>query len=135
MTKNSEFSPICMANANYDWSEVRNPITKQQVLDWVKVLVQGDYQQTTEALTCCSCYCCLGVLAQENQQLNDGYFHPPEQISYERCYLSVFDFNTKLYTDYYLPMELQNAFAELNDKRNPFPAIAAYIEYVFGLSQ
>lgn len=127
------------AIANYDWSDVVNPITRKQVIKWVADLRSGKFKQTKNNLRLIkngeTCHCCLGVLAEINDQLvvdyDDVLF-----LNYRGSVatLSVSDPDDDFDRDHYLPLALQRAYYELNDAQGwTFAEIAAQIEKDFGL--
>ena len=140
------------ARANYDWSSVKEPATRQQIIDWVKALRSGNYSQTDGALKTLRyndyaeptgiCHCCLGVFAEIN---NDIVTHDEESeyTSYEfkagaDAILGSHLYNSKTYeydyTYFNLPGELQKKYYLLNDDHGKsFNEIADEIEKDFGL--
>lgn len=114
---------------DYDWSAVSNPITDEEVREWVATLRSGDYDQTTGRLhrtvsddyRPCG-YCCLGVANEALKLGLDGHLAELFYFQYEKV------------IPIKIPFELQKYLYGLNDReRKPFNAIADVIEKGFNL--
>lgn len=136
---------------NYDWTDVIDPVTRDQVIQWVKDLESGKFTQTRDYLKVKvdgeACHCCLGVFADTNGKLGkDGN---PEEDGYE---LYVFTGSGSICTlgadqewnddlnDYeygpghVFPQELQKKYYTMNDSQGKsFTEIAQEIRKDFGI--
>lgn len=125
----------------YNWSEVVDPITEEQLVKWIADLRSGEYRQGQNFLYqekegICS-HCCLGVLAESvgNLEKNTEYDD----------YMKIGTFNgstssligeglDRYYKRPFLPALLQNELYQMNDTQNKsFAEIADYLELTFGL--
>ena len=120
-----EINPNSRYMQLYDWSRVKDPITSEQLTQWLVALRSGHYEQTLSALKeiiyendqgeCTYGFCCLGVL-------NDLY---PVENLYDTCFLKSFE------NEFELPNNLQELLANLNDSGGSFSSIADEIEKGF----
>ena len=132
---------IAPALNDYEWGNVKAPITKQQVIDWVDELRSGNYEQGEGKLRDSSdtraCFCCLGVLAESRNELNfDECFNPhgmPGNRIPQGGYLRVLTRQDYSQEYYYLPQELQRKLANMNDSKLMFREIADFLEKEFAL--
>lgn len=140
------------ARANYDWSSVKEPATRQQIIDWVKALRSGNYNQIDGSLKTIRyndddeptgmCHCCLGVFADINNDIvtnaeDTDYTYYEFKAGADSILGSEF-YNEKTYqydhTYFNLPGELQKKYYMLNDEQGKsFNEIADVIEKDFGL--
>lgn len=126
---------LAPAFSQYNWNEVKEPITRQQVINWVRELRSGKYEQgegrLREDSDSCRCYCCLGVYAESEGRLDSqGKFVIPGQLYNQGGYLRTYDL---LPTYHVLPQSLQHKLANMNDIKIPFEGIANYLEEIFAL--
>lgn len=135
------------ALTNYDWKEVKEPITRKEAKAWVKNLRSGKFEQGRNALkdlvsveheggpvTGTACFCCLGVLADARGDItieNSDYRFKGTETGYLRqCETEEFC----VYTFYGMPMDLQREYADFNDELDyTFSMIANKVEEDFGL--
>jgi len=145
MTMNSEFSPLCMANCNYNWSDIQEPITREKLIDWIKVLRSGEYEQAEGFLRSEGVgFCCLGVYAHHNSTLNEDGVFAPEGFSPTS--------DTSLYAlgedhatfHFHIPEDMQDYLIGHNDgycikgdhvASKSFYEISCILERMFGLAQ
>lgn len=110
---------------NPNWSEVINPLTDEQVKTWLEALRSGNYEQTDGKLCDEFGYCCLGVLANVMDVLGSLFQnHDGELTKWGNL-----DDNSPAV--YYLPWDIQESLAGLNDSGNDFKYIANVIEAGF----
>jgi hypothetical protein len=132
-----DFKPVSEENipyfrTKYDWDIVENPITDEEVREWITELRSGNFKQAQEVLKSedilGTCYCCLGVL-QEIQNLEIDPERDSELLVSMR-------WEDGIKESYYikLPSALQGYLAGLNDEQNyTFEQIADVLEKGFNL--
>lgn len=115
---------------DYDWSQVENPITDEQVKAWVEALRSKTYEQGRYCLSMDGTYCCLGVansifdLGVDNLEADLHYWTESEDKEEEAVVIYML-----------IPHLLQEHLAEFNDiDELTFAQIADKIEKGFGLA-
>jgi hypothetical protein len=132
-----------MANCNYDWSDVEQPITRENLIGWIKTLRSGEYQQAKGALrkydeeTFAGGYCCLGVYAHTNNTLKYGYFEPEGFKPSSSSSLNAWNEAYGSYS-FYMPDALQEYLMIHNDggycvSSKSFYEISCILERMFGI--
>lgn len=105
---------------DYDWTEVVQPITDEEVRQWTAALRSGNYTQGYTQLRRDDCFCCLGVA---NEVFKLGL---PDSRG-----ILADEYSAKATR---LPEVLQQDLYEINDRREwSFSEIADYIDKGFGI--
>lgn len=133
------FSADAPVNKRYSWGSVQTPITREEVIEWVAALRSGKYNRATGYLSNGNGFCCLGVLAEEKDQLVQSEATYPTLATYptftvdgDTCYLRS---GPHKYASY-IPVALQTRYATMNDTiGSTFEEIANQIEKDFGIVQ
>ena len=142
---------LVAAKAEYEWEDVKDPITRKQVIAWLKALRSGKFNQTSSVLKFEDkdgqmCHCCLGVLAdidgkivkEENEDYDPDYndgepTHYYNFITGNDSVLQTTSWSSDDY-DHYLPEELQKKYYRMNDNQGKsFSEIADEIAKDFGI--
>lgn len=137
-------TPVHGTAITYKWDNVVNPISRKDVVAWIKALRSGKYKQTTGRLHATprdeDCdnggYCCLGVFANTKDALTEkdgsSYFTVNEIM------LSTHTLTVDKGVPHFLPRALQDEYANLNDGASggithTFAQIADRIEKDFNI--
>lgn len=101
-------------------------LTKEEKDKWVAALRSGDFKQGRDQLynSLTNTYCCLGVLAEINNQLKCGLFKAKDYHIGNPISL----FRQEASASYYLDEGDQDSLMEMNDSGTDFKAIADWIE-------
>lgn len=120
------------------WDDsISNPITSDQLKEWIAALKSGKYEHGTDTLhykdNSIERYCCLGVFCKINDKLRisdtGSYFASIDDESEKRCSDTLLK-NNDCY--YYISYELQSILITLNDdhSNNDFKIISNLLETV-----
>ena len=125
---------------DYDWSEVSEPITNEEVRNWIKVLEIGKYNQARSVFYDSEndCHCCLAVLATE---VNFEFFNScqDEGAMYWNEYADLTgdddgSIEARTPYEYKLPARLQDTLVTMNDEDfASFADIAAFLKEGFNI--
>jgi len=138
---NSEFPETCRAN-EYDWSDVTEPLTKEQLDKWLVALRTKDYTKGNgnlkQTINDETCHCVLGVLGEEEGKLSitDEYQRADKHI-FRYSFIDHYGYESELgHTSgyYYMPRNMQQDIYSLNDdtfREASFSELADEIERWF----
>lgn len=109
---------------------------RETIVNWVKALRSGKYEQGSETLYCGGKHCCLGVLVNDNfrnpklmvflEKEREPYIHSIEGDDEFKNFGSLDSFYNKVG---FLPVDIQEFLARLNDLHITFKA-STHVERV-----
>jgi hypothetical protein len=115
----------------FDWSDVENPITDDEVREWLVNLRSGNFEQAKSNLFSDGNYCCLGVLAEQCDLFGEVAGGKSRGTMLCNIDINSDDESKNSPINYKLVGEIQDMLAQMNDNGYSFTNIAEVIEAGF----